>query len=133
MRGRKPEPRQADTAAILEVPSPPKWLGDSAKAVWRRVARHLVDRRVLAETDLPLLEAFCSSAGLVRDIQERLSEDGLVTPEGRPHPLLARLNATTGQVKAMATELGLSPTARARVGQPPEEREAAEWAEMGID
>lgn len=119
--GRKPSPKQADAAALTEVPSPPKWLSDSARAEWRRVAPVLVERRVLAVTDLGVLAAWCAAMGDIRDIRERIAEEGMVV-DGKRHPLLLQLNAAMGQVKALGLELGLSPTARAKVGASPEEQ-----------
>lgn len=132
MRGRKPKPRPADVAAIASVPSPPKWLSDSGKAEWRRVAKHLVDRRVLAETDLALLAAFCSAVGVIRDGNEVIRDQGMMIGD-KAHPMIGKINAAALTVARIGAELGLSPIARAKVGQTPEEQDAAEWASMGLD
>ena len=53
----------ANLEPIKEVPQYPEWLLSEARHAWRRVAQHLVDRRILAATDIASLGLCCQSYG----------------------------------------------------------------------
>jgi P27 family predicted phage terminase small subunit len=58
MKGRKPD-LKSDQAAIASVVRAPQWLSADAKAEWRRVMPHLIERRILTDADLGGLENYC--------------------------------------------------------------------------
>lgn len=133
MKGRKPQTKQPMTGMLTVVPSPPKWLTANAKSEWRRVAKHLVERRVLSEPDLGTLTSYCVAVGVVRDSMEAIACEGDII-DGKRNPRYTSLEKAMTAQRQYAAELGLSPTARSKVGvQSKQEDEAAQWAELGVE
>jgi P27 family predicted phage terminase small subunit len=112
MRGRKPE-MKPDQEAVKEARPAPAWLSKEAKAEWRRVMPILIERRILTDADLGILESYCVATGIVREAQRLLSKDGLVL-EGKRHPAFGMMNAAQTNQRLCAAELGLTPVSRSR-------------------
>lgn len=112
-RGRRPQTLTTATSTVRKTPRPPAWLGDDAKAEWRRVAPILVERNVLTDADLGTLESYCAAIGNVREAQRALNRDGLVVA-GKRHPAFGILNAAQTTARLTAGELGLTPVSRSR-------------------
>jgi P27 family predicted phage terminase small subunit len=112
----KPKPR-------LAIPSCPAHLQPTAKAEWKRLARHLHQLGVLTELDRAALAAYCQEYGRWVEAERRLKETPplLKTPAGhvRPSPWLAISNKSVELMHKFATELGLSPASRSRVTTKP--------------
>lgn len=107
MKGRKPETIGQAANPMLDVPRAPSWLSTHAKAEWRRVMPVLVERRILTDADLAMVESFCLLTGRVREI-EILLKGGL-------DPKLARLqDKAIISARQIAAELGLTPVSRSR-------------------
>src|SRR5690606_31334390 len=66
--GRKPVLRAIE-GGLSKVPAPPKGLGPEAHQEWRRAAQELIDRKVLAKSDLPALEAYSVAYAMMRKLQ----------------------------------------------------------------
>jgi P27 family predicted phage terminase small subunit len=113
VRGRKPAAIVTGTSTLGAVPRPPAWLSKDAKAEWRRVAPILVERNVLTDGDLGVLETYCSAIGTAREAQRTLNAEGL-TLAGKRHPVFGILNAAQTNARLCAAELGLTPVSRSR-------------------
>lgn len=112
LRGVKPK-LQRDRDPLTRVPPAPKWLGDEARAEWKRVLPRLVEDRVVTKADLAGVEAFCVAAGRVRDLERAIQASG-----GADVKLMRLQNQAMQTARQLASEFGLSPTSRARVQAP---------------
>lgn len=115
-------------AALTKAPPVPKYLGEAAKAEWRRAAAALVEAGTLTRGDLATLESYCIQVGLTRDAATALATEGLTVlgPRGAMvrHPAGAILREATAAARHLAAALGLTPTSRAKAT-------AAEGGEKG--
>jgi len=118
VRGRKPETK-ASAEALTSVPAPPMWLPDEAKAEWRRVAKVLVNRRVLTDGDLAALEGYALNVGLVRRAWKVIAEEGEYV-DGKRHRAFTTITQSGAEARRLAETLGLTPTSRNKLpqGQP---------------
>ena len=115
---------KASGEALAKVPPVPSYLGKAAKAEWRRVARILVARGILADADLATLGAYCSAVGVCQQCERAIAEQGVtvIGPKGlQRHPALGALATAQTNVRQLAGELGLTPTSRNRAGLQGEE------------
>lgn len=109
-RGIKPT-LKADAEALTKAPPAPSWLSPHAKAEWKRVMPQLIARRIITKGDLAGIENYCTAAGAVRQIAEILAQNPV--PDLRLGGLQIRYAQTARQ---LASEYGLTPTSRARIG-----------------
>ncbi len=137
MRGRKPTPttlrvlrgnpgrRPMSTDEPMPTPqvdlTPPDWLDEEAHREWARVAPILQRLGVLTEIDLDALAAYCQTWSTWKAATQKIRQFGMVvksTKDGdlpiiSPYVKIAH-NALT-QLRTLAAEFGLTPSARARV------------------
>src|SRR5690242_8404924 len=106
MRGRKPDIQNGNDT-LSTVPRAPTWLSRDAQAEWRRVMPILVERRILTDADMAMVEAFCVAMGRVREL-ERLIQNGI-------DPKLFRMqDKAIMTARQIAVEIGLTPVSRSR-------------------
>ncbi|MCA0996309.1 phage terminase small subunit P27 family [Alloyangia pacifica] len=119
LRGIKPS-LTPDGEALTKAPTAPKYLGQQAKAEWKRIMPQLIARRIITQGDLAGVEAYCVAAGAARQIAETMTASG-----GLPDLKLGGLQIRYMQAaRQLAAEYGLTPTSRARIGSnAPEEDE----------
>jgi P27 family predicted phage terminase small subunit len=133
MKGRKPIVDPVSNA-LKRTPKVPEWLGEYAAAEWKRVGKDLVARRILTDDNLSLLESYCVSVGMVRESSETIRDQGttITTEKGvARHPAVQTLKEFLGESRRLASELGLTPTSRNKIGSPPEEIDD-DLAAMGV-
>lgn len=101
------------------APDAPEWLGDLARAEWQRIVPQLVRMNVISEIDQSVLAAYCESWGdYVEAVQSvRLEGKTFTTPQGyiAKNPMATILNESRAAVLKWSQELGLTPSARARL------------------
>lgn len=110
-RGRKPT-LHPDAEALTKAPPAPRHLDGHAQAEWRRVMPGLCARGIITRLDLGGLEDLCTMRGIVRRIEEeRIERGGTIDPKqfGVQHRAMQA-------ARQLASEFGLSPTSRARLG-----------------
>lgn len=110
LRGVKPVPAK-DAEALTKAPAAPSYLTAQAKAEWRRVMPQLIARRIITRADLAGVEAYCSAAGAARQIAEIINT--MPVPDLKLGGLQIRYMQTARQ---LASEYGLTPTSRTRIG-----------------
>lgn len=134
MRGRKPTPaalklvcgnpgrRQVDPGmkvAAAGAPKPPTCLDAEALVEWRRVTPMLTASGVLTPADRAILAAYCQAWSCWAEAESKLNEFGrmVASPRGLPvpSPWLQVAGVALQQFVKAASELGLTPVARARV------------------
>jgi P27 family predicted phage terminase small subunit len=131
--------RDGDVVAtrVRRLPPAPAWLGKIARAEWRRVTRLLDGIQLLFEHDLQLLALYCQELQVYVEAQASIKEHGLVVEiyktetdeetgrisygalkEIRKNPARAVAAQAAVNVKVLAAEFGLSPSARVGLRNP---------------
>lgn len=123
-RGRKPTP-QAGTLArtrLAALPRCPPHLSAVAQKEWRRLATPLHEAGLLTLADRAALAAYCAAYARWMEAEEKLSDTPplLKTPSGyvQQSPWLSVANKQMELMARFMAELGLSPSARARLRLP---------------
>ena len=100
-------------------PPCPQWLAPAAKREFERVAQELVELGVLAKIDMAVLAAYCQNYSRWAEAEAGIADQGLIvrSPNGYPinNPFISIANEAQRQMRAFASELGLSPSARTRI------------------
>jgi P27 family predicted phage terminase small subunit len=120
MRGAKPK-LEAIEGGLSRLPPAPTWLPQEAKAEWRRVVPGLRERRTITRADLPMFEAYCLAAGLVRSSQKLIAAEGEMVKttrgEMKRHPAHQTLFQALTESRRLAAELGLTPASRNKAAE----------------
>jgi P27 family predicted phage terminase small subunit len=112
---------------LARVPSPPRWLSATAKGEWRRVLPGLIERRILTNGDMSMVESFCVAAARVREIEAQIQRSG-----GDIDPRLFRMqDKAMTTARQIAAELGLTPVSRSRPSMR-EEADDDDSADLGL-
>lgn len=115
LRGDSPKPKKG-------TPTCPAWLSPTAKQEWKRLTPELSRLGLLNRLDRNILAGYCSTFALWRQNQETLNSQGsvYVTPKGvlLPRPELTVVKVVGELFQRFSSELGLSPTSRARLNIP---------------
>lgn len=116
--GRRPLPK-GEPKPDATMPSCPTWLGREGKAEWRRLAGELHRIGLLTRVDRAALAAYCQAWDDFYHSTKDIAARGLVVDTGRGHvrnpSTLVKANAVQ-QLLAGASQFGLTPVARARMG-----------------
>lgn len=134
MRGRKPKPtalklmdgnpgkrrlNAKEPKANIEVPDCPETLNDLARAEWDRITVELVKAGMLTNLDRAALALYCQTWAIWIEAEERVKTKGRVFVSKSGHPLLNPWHSIAtkafGDLKAIASEFGLTPSARSRI------------------
>ncbi|MFA7174935.1 MAG: phage terminase small subunit P27 family [Kiritimatiellia bacterium] len=110
--------------------SPPKWLSNEAKKEFRRIVKEFdtVNADLFTNVDVDMLAAYCDAYIEYQRCTEIIAHEGLMVEYTNkagaentvPHPLLAKKKQLFEQMKACASEFGLTPSARAKLTLPRE-------------
>ena len=118
-RGRKPIPKPTGEPIGPQDIQPPAHLDQAALAEWRRAVAELAGLGTLHTADRNVIAAHAQAVARWAEAESRLRELGLVvkSPNGFPqmNPFLPIANRAMEQLLKTASELGLTPTARARL------------------
>jgi len=120
-RGRRPIRKEIQPEPIC--PPPPAFLGTEAKREWRRIAPALCALRILSLLDIAALGAYCSSYGLWSQATDALAKEELIAKSAKGNSmaniLIGISNKAAADMVRYAAEFGMTPSARARLGEPP--------------
>jgi P27 family predicted phage terminase small subunit len=114
-------------ATLAQVPEPPMPLSDRAKIEWEIIAAELLAKKMLHLVDLSLVAAYANEIALYIEaentlrtggrIDEFYNEDGLLSRrQAKPEQKIAK-DALAAALK-LATQFGLTPSARTRISAP---------------
>jgi P27 family predicted phage terminase small subunit len=107
------------SVALFPVPKPPAYLSKKAKAEWLRLAPWMRQQGLLRDADLALFEQRCCIVAEIQDDMQALARHGGSDYEHkglmRQRPEVKRIEANRRQLRAIDSEFGLTPAARARV------------------
>lgn len=123
--GGRPIPEQPDLGAMDALA--PDWLDGVGAAVWMRVAGELSALGLLKDADRDLMASYCQHVSNGMQYQRILNEEGLMK-DGKAHPAASEMRQQFYQARLIASELGITPTARARGILPvPTGKDRDEW------
>jgi P27 family predicted phage terminase small subunit len=116
------------------IPAPPKWLEGEGRKEYRRVARLLVDLRVLTEADAVALAAYAQQYQRWVDAEEQVRKLGMLikSPNGFPiyNPYLSIANQALKTMRQFMQDFGMTPASRSRIEAQPDDRKPATLAEQ---
>jgi P27 family predicted phage terminase small subunit len=103
----------------VAAPERPAWLSPEAAEEWDRLIPILLEKRVLAEVDLGVAASYCANLGELRLAHETLKTEPrfyeVGTGQRKEHPASKAARDLGNKIRLLASELGLSPAARAKV------------------
>ena len=124
---------EAEFGFAADKVRPPAFLSDVAKKEFRRLAKGLLEAKLITNVDVNALAAYCQAFSRWKDAEEKLSRHGTLIKgkNGEPviNPYVYIVDKCFAQMKAMALEFGFSPGARAKIAVPgkrPREKTAFE-------
>lgn len=129
--GKRRIPENEPRPAAGDLPSPPEFLTEDARAEWGRVSLQLFHLGMLTSIDVASLSAYCQAYGrwvvAERAIAAMAEKDpfsgGLMikTSNGNAiqNPLVGTSNKAASDMVRYAAEFGLTPAARARLALGP--------------
>lgn len=101
---------------------PPNWLGKIAKKEFKFIVDETKDIELLSNLDIHTLSVYCNLYEQYVNMNKIILEDGIMVAANKSseavitsHPLFIRQNQTIEQMRKLQTELGLSPSARAKI------------------
>ena len=102
---------------------PPTWLDSVAKREFKRIAGELLDLDVITNIDVNALARYCDAYSDYVESTKIVREEGLMVEYTNKaaetnkvaHPLLTKKKQFHEQMKALEVELGLTPSARAKI------------------
>ncbi len=107
-RTRKPSP-----------PKPPKHLKGTARRRFEDTVAALADLGILDECDVGIVVLYAEALAELSWADYKVRREGKIVPTGtgsiKPHPAIAIKNAAALRAGKFAAELGLTPSARARL------------------
>ncbi len=127
---RPPNKNEPELPAASISAEPPAAMNDGARAVWHEYIGALTTSRILTKGDLPVFVAFCNYYAEYLEYAERvdLEKPFMIVPRrdktGKPipnsfytewHPARIMRDAAMLKYTALASDLGLNPSARSRV------------------
>lgn len=133
--GRKPQPtalkllrgnpgqrpiNDAEPQFTVRLPTPPTQLSESAKSIWRREGRRLVQAGVFTVADAAAFAAWCQSYARWLEMVEMLNRTGPIlrideSPGFKINPLVAAVRDAQADFIRAGVEFGLTPSSRTRV------------------
>jgi P27 family predicted phage terminase small subunit len=120
--GKRPLPVEPVPQTFAEIPAPPDYLQPEAAAEWRRLAPELLRLGLLTPVDLAAFASYCEAVGRWQLAVRLLAESGgKLTARGYrgrviTNPLVRVIGAAADDALRCATEFGMTPSSRARVG-----------------
>lgn len=104
--------------ALAENIKPPSWLPSMAKKEFKRLAKLLLDVELINEADIDHLAMYCDAYAQYVTYDKEIKKTGLwiATATGdKPNPFIMRKQHAAAQMRTFGSDLGLSPSARARL------------------
>lgn len=134
--GSKPALKSIE-GGLSKVPAPPKGLGADARDEWRRAAKDLIDRKVLARSDLPALEAYAVAYAMMKKIEPIAAKsDPIIINEKtgaiKKNPAHIMLQNYLNLCLRYQGELGLTPASRNRKSMQPAAAGDDPWSEYDL-
>lgn len=102
--------------------TPPSWLGKIAKREFKYIVEETQSIDLLTNLDVHTLAIYCNVYEQYIRCTERINADGIMVEANKSseavvtsHPLFIKQNSLFDQLRKMQTDLGLSPSSRAKL------------------
>lgn len=93
---------------------PPSWLDKTARKEFKRLAELLLSVELINDADIGHLALYCDAYSEYLSCKRQIKTKGLWI-DGKPNPFLLRKKDAAAQMRSFGTDLGLSPSARAKL------------------
>ena len=93
---------------------PPSWLSATAKKEFKRLTELLLEVELINEADITHLAFYCDAYSQYISFERQIKKYGLWV-DGKPNPFIMRKRDAAAQMRSLASDLGLSPSARAKL------------------
>ncbi|PEA24593.1 phage terminase small subunit P27 family [Bacillus cereus] len=121
--------------------TPPEWLDPVAKKEFERIASELLELDIITNVDVNALATYCDAYSDYVGCTKIIQEEGLLVEYTNkaaetnkvPHPLLTKKKQLHEQMKALAVEFGLTPSARAKIVMPSAKKGTKSTVEKEFD
>ena len=127
---------EMEVAEVDSLPPAPMYLNNYGAIEWERITNQLYDINMLHTVDLALITAYCREMGTYlelahtlngTDLVERTYKDGVLR-SSKPRPELRIMRESLDRALKIATQFGLTPSARASIqGAPKPKQESDEY------
>lgn len=101
---------------------PPKWLGKIAKDEFNYIVSETQDIELITNLDVHNLALYCNVYEQYIKMTRRINKDGIMVEANKSseavvtsHPLFIRQHQLMDQLRKLQTDLGLNPSARAKM------------------
>jgi P27 family predicted phage terminase small subunit len=108
------------------LPPAPDYIGEYGGREWNRIGQQLIDLHLLTSIDLQVFEAYCLNVELMVRARESIQDNGMTVQGSRGpvrNPAIAAFGQATTAIRSLASEFGLSPSARSRIKLPTDDEE----------
>lgn len=116
--GKRKLPKPVD--APSGAPDCPAWLPLPGIEEWKRLIPLMQGMGILSKVDLGVLASYCLAWGELVIAEQCVQKEGRTITAGNGamtrHPQCTTIAQSIQQLRSLASELGLSPTARTRLG-----------------
>lgn len=117
-------------AVATDKIKPPKWLDDTGKKEFKRIVKEMAQTGILTNIDVDMLALYCDALSQYIECSETIRQEGIMVEYTNkaaetnkvPHPLLSKKKQLFEQMKALASEFGFTPAARAKIAIPKQEQ-----------
>ncbi|MED1205838.1 phage terminase small subunit P27 family [Heyndrickxia acidicola] len=93
---------------------PPSWLDATAKKEFNRLAKLLIGIELINEADINTLALYCDALSEYLACKREIKAKGKWI-DNKPSPFYLRKKDAAAQMRVLSADLGLSPSARARL------------------
>src|SRR5699024_8152391 len=93
---------------------PPSFLDGTAKKEFRRLAKLLLSVELINDADVGHLAMYCDAYSQYLSYKRQVKQKGLWI-DGKPNPFIIRMRDSAAQMRSFSSDLGLSPSARAKL------------------
>lgn len=115
--------RHGNLELPVSVPPPAKDLTPRALEIYHQIAARLQELGVISDLDALALSEVAAISDELEQCRQHISKDGIMTKEGRPHPLTTTSNQLRGTQYKYLTQLGLTPRSRTGIETKPIEHD----------
>ena len=125
--GKRPLPENEPQAPPIDL-EPPEHLGVSATRQWRKTAPLLAEMKILTQADRDTFAVYCETVAAWLDAKDQVVQSGFLVRDGSRitiNPLVKLSRNLANDLMRIATEFGMTPTARSRlvVSEQPDAKE----------
>lgn len=93
---------------------PPSWLSKTAKNEFVRVSKLLLEVELINDADVAHLALYCDAYAQYISYKKQVRKHGMWIDD-KPNPFIIRMRDAAAQVRSFSSDLGLSPSARAKL------------------